>query len=112
MNLGLRRGPNVSEAGARPSTFPPSRQAMDALREPRTSEERKAREERNRQWAEQEVAARAAEKQRTEAQQRNYNLLEDLNTRPRTSYMAVVQNPNPDLEQSEQIGRESCSERA
>src|ERR1035441_9292742 len=67
MNLGLRRGPNVSEAGARPSTFPPSRQAMDALREPRTSEERKAREERNRQWAEQEVAARAAEKQRTEA---------------------------------------------
>src|ERR1035438_5504450 len=35
------------------------------------------------------------------AQQRNYNLLEDLNTRPRTSYMAVVQNPNPDLEQSE-----------
>ncbi len=35
------------------------------------------------------------------AQQRNYNLLEDLNTRPRTSYMAVVQNPNPELEQSE-----------
>ena len=35
------------------------------------------------------------------AQQRNYNLLEDLNTRPRTSYMAVVQNPNPEIEQSE-----------
>jgi molybdopterin-containing oxidoreductase family iron-sulfur binding subunit len=35
------------------------------------------------------------------AQQRNYNLLEDLNTRPRTSYMAVVQNPNPELDQSE-----------
>src|SRR5271157_2352318 len=35
------------------------------------------------------------------AQQRNYNLLEDLNTRPRTTYMAVVQNPNPELEQSE-----------
>ena len=35
------------------------------------------------------------------AQQRNYNLLEDLNTRPRTSYMAVVLNPNPELEQSE-----------
>jgi len=35
------------------------------------------------------------------AQQRNYNLLEDLNTRPRTSYMAVVRNPNPELEQSE-----------
>jgi Fe-S-cluster-containing dehydrogenase component len=35
------------------------------------------------------------------AQQRNYNLLEDLNTRPRTSYMAVVQNFNPELETSE-----------
>ena len=35
------------------------------------------------------------------AQQRNYNLLEDLNTRPRTTYLAVVQNPNPELEQSE-----------
>jgi MoCo/4Fe-4S cofactor protein with predicted Tat translocation signal len=35
------------------------------------------------------------------AQQRNYQLLEDLNTRPRTTYMAVVQNPNPELEQSE-----------
>jgi len=28
-------------------------------------------------------------------------LLEDLNTRPRTTYLAVVQNPNPGLEQSE-----------
>ena len=35
------------------------------------------------------------------AQQRNYGLLEDLNTRPRTTYLAVVQNPNPQLEQSE-----------
>ncbi|MDR3746960.1 MAG: TAT-variant-translocated molybdopterin oxidoreductase [Acidobacteriota bacterium] len=35
------------------------------------------------------------------AQQRNYQLLEDLNTRPRTTYMAVVLNPNPELEQSE-----------
>jgi len=35
------------------------------------------------------------------AQQRSYNLLEDLNTRPRTSYLAIVQNPNPELEPSE-----------
>jgi molybdopterin-containing oxidoreductase family iron-sulfur binding subunit len=32
---------------------------------------------------------------------RNYGLLEDLNTRPRTTYMAVVTNPNPELEKSE-----------
>ncbi len=32
---------------------------------------------------------------------RNYSLLGDLNTRPRTSYLAVVRNPNPELEQSE-----------
>ena len=32
---------------------------------------------------------------------RNYGLLDDLNTRPRTTYMAVVLNPNPELEQSE-----------
>jgi molybdopterin-containing oxidoreductase family iron-sulfur binding subunit len=32
---------------------------------------------------------------------RNYGLLEDLNTRPRTTDMAVVQNPNPELEESE-----------
>jgi len=35
------------------------------------------------------------------ADKRNYGLLEDLNTRPRTTYMAVVLNPNPELEQSE-----------
>ena len=38
---------------------------------------------------------------RLRADQRNYHLLEDLNTRPRTSYLAVVRNPNPELEQSE-----------
>jgi len=34
-------------------------------------------------------------------QQRNYQLLDDLNTRPRTSYLAVVVNRNPDIEQPE-----------
>jgi len=32
------------------------------------------------------------------AQERNYNLLDELNTKPRTTYLGAVKNPNPELE--------------
>jgi Fe-S-cluster-containing dehydrogenase component len=31
-------------------------------------------------------------------QARNYSLLEDLNTKPRTTYLAKITNPNPEIE--------------
>jgi hypothetical protein len=34
---------------------------------------------------------------KAKAHERDYSLLADLNTRPRTTYLAAIRNPNPEL---------------
>jgi molybdopterin-containing oxidoreductase family iron-sulfur binding subunit len=42
---------------------------------------------------------------KAKAEERNYGILEDLNTRPRTTYLAAIRNPNPELEAARPAGR-------
>ena len=46
------------------------------------------------------IADAQSEVARSKRSPRNYQMLSELNTRPRTSYLARVRNPNPDLQES------------